>query len=408
VRHVITGDKLTQFGYLADVSNQLQLLLDKTVLETAQELNTVILGLEESGATALGPALLTSISIAGAVKGSTVIVCTDGVANVGLGSLEGVTGDDANSPATLFYRQTSEVALQKGVVVSVLSIQGTNTSLEYIAKVAAETRGHNDIVDPLKLTKNFNFVLQNKVIATEVSATMFLNRGLTFRHEKQSQNCKAIREVGNCTKESVITFEYYPAEREIVKDLKQVLFQVQIRYTKLNGTKCLRVMSKSAEITHNRQEAEKYVNVNVVGLHSQAQAAQLAAEGNYTKARMIQKTNMRMVRRQVASGDVTEPQMTHYNNWNQEASRLNSTIKSTKIKEKKSGRNYDSAEEDHSGEEEFDLEVQQEKQEKKEKRCKERVRYRTNNDEISNVIYQAHNPIYSAYSDTTEKEKKDD
>jgi len=217
VRHVITGDKLSQFGYLADVSNQLELLINKSVIETVQELNTVILGLEESGATALGPALLTSISIAGAVKGSSVILCTDGVANVGLGSLEGANLEDANSPATLFYRQTSEIALQKGVVVSVLSIQGTNTSLEHIAKIAAETRGHNDIVDPLKLTKNFNFVLQNKVIATDVSATMFLNRGLTFRHEKQSQNCKAVREVGNCTKESVITFEYYPAKKRNCK-----------------------------------------------------------------------------------------------------------------------------------------------------------------------------------------------
>jgi hypothetical protein len=45
--------------------------------------------LEENGSTALGPAVLTSISLAGeGGAGSTVIVCTDGLANVGLGALD--------------------------------------------------------------------------------------------------------------------------------------------------------------------------------------------------------------------------------------------------------------------------------------------------------------------------------
>jgi hypothetical protein len=45
--------------------------------------------LEENGSTALGPAVLTSIGLAGeGAPGSTVIVCTDGLANVGLGALD--------------------------------------------------------------------------------------------------------------------------------------------------------------------------------------------------------------------------------------------------------------------------------------------------------------------------------
>lgn len=51
-------------------------------------------------------------------------------------------------------------ALERGVMVSVVSIKGTNTSLEHIAKVANHTKGYNDILDPLKLSKGFNFILE--------------------------------------------------------------------------------------------------------------------------------------------------------------------------------------------------------------------------------------------------------
>jgi hypothetical protein len=47
------------------------------------------MSLEETGSTALGPALVTSIGLAGeGAPGSTVIVCTDGLANIGLGALD--------------------------------------------------------------------------------------------------------------------------------------------------------------------------------------------------------------------------------------------------------------------------------------------------------------------------------
>lgn len=45
--------------------------------------------LEEKGKTALGPGLLSSLGMASkGKKGSTVVICTDGLANVGIGSME--------------------------------------------------------------------------------------------------------------------------------------------------------------------------------------------------------------------------------------------------------------------------------------------------------------------------------
>lgn len=50
--------------------------------------------LEETGPTALGPALLTSVGLAAQGNpGSSVIVCTDGLANIGLGSFDDLKTD---------------------------------------------------------------------------------------------------------------------------------------------------------------------------------------------------------------------------------------------------------------------------------------------------------------------------
>ena len=62
------------------------------------------MSLEETGPTALGPAILTAISLAGeGSPGSTVIVCTDGLANVGLGSFDEVFNEEQSKKVDEYY-----------------------------------------------------------------------------------------------------------------------------------------------------------------------------------------------------------------------------------------------------------------------------------------------------------------
>ena len=61
--------------------------MEKTVGENKNSLILAIEGLKTIGATALGPGVLTSIAMAAeGGPGSSVVVCTDGMANQGLGS----------------------------------------------------------------------------------------------------------------------------------------------------------------------------------------------------------------------------------------------------------------------------------------------------------------------------------
>jgi hypothetical protein len=365
-QQVIAGDKLGDYQSLLSSSAQLVSSCKLCVKESKQELLKIIQGLTESGSTALGPALLVSIGLAGSVAGSSVVLCTDGVANVGLGSLEDYRAENAAThPAPAFYLGAAGEALQRGVSVSIVTIKGTSTNLELIAKVAASTQGMTDIVDPLKLDQNFNFILQNAVVATEVTAKMFVHNALFIRNQSQNSSVSEVP-VGNVARESAITFEYgVNPMKESPANFKELPFQIQISYTRLDGAKCMRILSRKEEVTTKREEAESNMNVNVVGMFVQQTAANLASEGNYTKARMKQKSAMRMVKRNMDVIVQDERKSEQLQEWTKGASKLNKVLKRGKVAEKKKGINYDSASDDDSDkeaeeEDSMDLEVRKE------------------------------------------------
>ena len=70
--------------------------------------------LEECGPTALGPALLVSTTMASKVRGSKVILCTDGLANVGMGKLDNHKSEQELEDAVKFYEDISNDALENG------------------------------------------------------------------------------------------------------------------------------------------------------------------------------------------------------------------------------------------------------------------------------------------------------
>ena len=62
------------------------------------------MNLEETGPTALGPALVSAVSIAAkGGPGSTVILCTDGLANVGIGAFDEIVNEAQSRKADELY-----------------------------------------------------------------------------------------------------------------------------------------------------------------------------------------------------------------------------------------------------------------------------------------------------------------
>ncbi|XP_071492919.1 circularly permutated Ras protein 1-like [Diadema antillarum] len=296
------------------------------IVEVHRCLTEKIYGLTESGQTALGPALLIAISMAAQKPGSKVIMCTDGMANVGLGSLHDISEDAAYEAAATFYDEVGDFAQNAGVCVSVLTLEGEDCRAIELGSVADKTRGQVSIVHPNDLNQQFAEILNDPVLATNVSAKMVLHRGLFLRDSDKEDNpsSQATHLVGLVTEDSETTFEFGVRKKEVLYDnfggttvtqreeeepvyesvnqtmidgLERLPFQVQIRYTGRDGLDYLRILTMDRPVTKDRKFAEQNANVGVIGVHAAQSAAKLAVEGDYTKAKINAIVTQKLVER---------------------------------------------------------------------------------------------------------------
>ncbi|KAF7653757.1 hypothetical protein LDENG_00078820 [Lucifuga dentata] len=173
----LRGDELKDKAYLKEAAASIPIPLPLS--QTNNCLHKQILGLSESGTTALGPAALLAIAMASRHPGSKVIICTDGKANTELGNLE-VEDNDARTllSSTIFYQELGEYAANQGVTVSVLSIEGTDCRLDELGRLADRTGGTVVIASPNHLHSEFEQIIENRTIVTHCSVTLLLPKSL--------------------------------------------------------------------------------------------------------------------------------------------------------------------------------------------------------------------------------------
>lgn len=99
-----------------------------------------------------------------------------------------------------------------------------------------------------------------------MEAKVKIHKGLQFRNELETDlaDDKTIltRRFGNVTTDSMFTFEYgmkpitalLKMEDLDMATITSFPFQTQIKYTALNGDKCLRVISQKLEVSSEREE----------------------------------------------------------------------------------------------------------------------------------------------------------
>lgn len=176
-----------------------------TVKESAKALQDKLMKLEETGPTALGPAVATSIGLAAeqGVAGSQVVICTDGLANIGVGAFDEAKTDTDFGKVEEFYERIGQYAKSKGITVNIVSITGDECNLESLSKLAELTGGEVTRVDPVGLTKNFANILALPIIASNVVAKVKLHKGLQFRNEDpqslSDDMTLMVRDIGNVT-----------------------------------------------------------------------------------------------------------------------------------------------------------------------------------------------------------------
>ncbi|CAB1312318.1 unnamed protein product [Coregonus sp. 'balchen'] len=260
-----------------------------------------ILGLSESGATALGPASLVAIAMASRQPGSKVIICTDGKANTDLGNLE-VEGNDARShlSSTIFYHDLGEYAASQGVTVSVLAIEGTDCKLDELGRLADRTGGKVVIASPNELYTEFEEIIQNRTIATHCSVTLLLPTTLCVRREREAGN-RGTREVGNVASDTEITFQFGAREHSSQGEAPVadgcVSVQLQLRYKQKDGRCMLRVLTAEREVTDDSSVVLSSLLLAIIQLNSSQASAALAVRGRFQDARREGETQRELIER---------------------------------------------------------------------------------------------------------------
>lgn len=234
------------------------------------------MGLEETGPTALGPAILTAIGVASeGAPGSQIVICTDGLANIGLGAFDEAKTEDELAKVNEFYERVGEFAKQKGLTINIVSIIGDECNIESLSMLAELTGGNVERVDPVSLTKNFANILSEPIIASNVIAKIKLHKGLQFRNEVDEHlsedRTMLVKDIGNVTADTEITFEYTLKNiKDLVEmddlditEIKNLPFQTQITYKSLEGNKCIRVITELQKISNDREEVEKKADFGI-------------------------------------------------------------------------------------------------------------------------------------------------
>ena len=114
--------------------------------------------------------------------GSQVIICTDGMANVGIGAFASYNMG-VDEVATAFYDKVGQLAEQTGVMINLVTIAGTDANIQGLSRLIELSGGQIEQVNPNDLSGDFASILSQKAIATKVEAKVKLHKGLQFRNE---------------------------------------------------------------------------------------------------------------------------------------------------------------------------------------------------------------------------------
>ena len=242
---------------------------------------------EENGSTALGPAILVSLSLLKNAKiGSRIFLCTDGMSNLGIGDIS----QDKES-AKLYYTKIGEIAKEKGIIINLITFEDSESEINVLMNMIQNSGGEIIRVNPQAILDGFNDLLENEAIASEVEIKMNLNKCMTFRAQEEKDminvNSTIIQKLGNVSKETETYYELKFKKSIILAEMKDInfdelknlIFQIIIKYKNKNGGKYIRIITKNMKISDNKEEIEKIANYDIIGAAEIQKSAKLAGAG---------------------------------------------------------------------------------------------------------------------------------
>jgi len=267
-------------------------LVTKALKDNADTLQLTLSTLNTSGCTALGPGLLSALTLAMQGKrGSKIILCTDGLSNVGLGTLESA---NKLQEAQEFYQRVGDLAVGKGVSISIITVQGQACKVDALAPLTDRTAGQILRVNPANL--DLKVLASTGLIATDVKIRGIIHEGLAFKNERaehlHNNNSILFKDIGPVSNQNQAYFEYRVKATEELQEsgvnldeLEYLPLQAQITYTDLQGNEFALIVTRKQELTKDQNEAEKGIKADILAAYAEKQSAHLILEGKADEAK---------------------------------------------------------------------------------------------------------------------------
>jgi hypothetical protein len=262
-RNLETGNPVelprNSFASLKDIMDSTKKLLDEIKLvgvgKHSDKLKKHVQALRDQGGTALGPAVGMAYVIAKHRNVGRVVLLTDGLANEGIGALEGYQV----TPANKYYEDLGKMFMELGTAVDVVGIaSGAGMELQTLGLLPEATGGQMYYVTPNELDRSLSELAGASLLGRDVEVRLITPPGVRVKDASGVSRAvvdqlkkKSESKIGVVGEDHELYFEVEP-ETEIKED--EIPIQVQVSYTDEEGARRVRAVTTKLKVSKKEEE----------------------------------------------------------------------------------------------------------------------------------------------------------
>jgi hypothetical protein len=278
------------FASLDAIMESTKKLLDKIKLvnigKNAKKLKGHIQALRDQGGTALGPAVAMAYVVAKHRDVGRVVLLTDGLANEGIGALEGYQV----TPANKYYEDLGKMFLEIGASVDVVGIaSGAGMELKTLGLLPEATGGQMYYVTPNELDRSISELAGASMLGRDVEVRLVTPPGISIKDASGVSRAvvdtlkkKSESKIGAVGENNELYFEIAP-NKEIKES--EVPIQVQVTYTDEEGSRRIRAVTATLKVSKKEAEIMSTLDPTVGATFVTQKAGEESFSGEREKGR---------------------------------------------------------------------------------------------------------------------------
>jgi Sec23/Sec24 zinc finger protein len=259
----------------------------------------IVKNMTDLSMTALGPALyagiqtiISSQSSKEAKDGGKVLLLTDGLANVGLGSIESDSSPDSKHRA--FYNQMAQICVENNIIVDIVAVRdnqgGNSVALDIIGQITNYTGGNMLFITADQIEKAFGDMHKTNYIARNVVVRVFSPDNLILDEIQGAEILQSLSEVKSGDpirlgafypdRELYLKFKPNKKAKKAAKSGEKIPIQIQMEYKDKNNHNKIRVFRQFVEVASDQETFEKAFDPKVATAYELSKASKMRSKGN--------------------------------------------------------------------------------------------------------------------------------